>query len=742
MYFGLSQVVREPTRENAVLDLLFLNEPSLLSTLEVCLPFSHSCDHNTIVFSLNCNTDREASDRKIRQWHKADWASARQFVASVPWRVALSTCVSVDDCYSVIVSCLNTVVDHFVPCVTPRRREYPRHIRHLLLRKRRAWRPPNVRDCVVRARYRRLSKQCDYAIRQYNRQIESSVLSSGDISSFYRYVRSRRIDKGTIPPLRRYDGSLATAAADKAQVLNNFFGSVFTNDDLSLPPFASRTDKTLSVIEFPPLRVMHKLKSLKPSVSSGPDSIPNVLLSRLALPLSTPLAYLFEMSFSSETVPSIWRRADIVPVFKKGSSREPSNYRPISLTPTICRAMESMIKDRIAVFLVENRLVNDCQHGFVPRRSTTTQLLESVNVWTSWIRDKLGGHCVYIDFAKAFDSVSHSKLLIKLRGYGIVGSLFEWIKNYLSQREQRVRVDGDCSTWIPVSSGVPQGSVLGPLLFVLYINDLADILPAEVMLKLFADDVKLFAPCLHSSRLQDALNVLRDWADTWQLVISVPKCLSLTIGNCSCPNPQFSIGDTALHSVTECRDLGVIVSGNLDFSAHCHKIAGKASKVLGILFRCFRTTNVQAHVSAYVSFVRPILEHDSPVWNPHKVSDVSVLENVQRLFTRRLFLKCHLPYADADTRLRQLNLEPLSLRRQRADLSLCYRIYHNDISIARDTIVWSNRNRVRILRDHARVNCRSQYFGNRVCEAWNRLPDSTTLLRSRSFKQKLTQYLT
>ncbi len=634
------------------------------------------------------------------------------------------------------MSVINATVDRFVPLVSVRNKppRYPKYIRRLLLRKRRARRPSSLSTRETRNRYRLLSHLCDSAIRHYHDRAERDILNSGDISKFYRYVRGKKCSRGSVPPIRRFDGTLAISDTDKAQVFNNFFASVFTVDDQLSPVLPARTNAALSSTEFPLLSVYNKLKSVRKSTSCGPDGVPNILLANLALPLSEPLAFLYEFSFVTQTLPDLWLCADVVPVFKKGSTSVSANYRPISLTCTTCRVMESIVKDRVVLYLRENHLLSDYQHGFMARRSTTTQLLECFDTWTSWLRDKLGGHVIYIDFAKAFDTVCHNKLLTKLRSYGISGSLYSWIEAYLSNRRQRVRVGNDFSLWSRVTSGVPQGSVLGPLLFILFINDLADIFPPEVSLRLFADDVKLYAPCRYSALLQQTLESLVAWSSKWQLRIAIQKCSALQIGNCLCASQGFSLRGSPLPTVSECRDLGVVVSSSLKFSSHCHHIAGKASRALGVLFRCFRSTDIDAHVRAYVSFVRPILEYCSQVWNPFLARDVSVVEKVQQMFTRRLFLKCRLPYVDYDARLNHLKLQRLSTRRTQADLSYCHQTYHGTNN---SVVVWSARNGTRVLLDNCRVDARRNFFSNRVATVWNKLSHTTINLSQSAFKTKV-----
>ncbi len=241
LYFGLSQHISEPTRGGAVLDLLFSNDSTLVSDWEVCLPFASSCDHDAIRFSLNhWPTPAPPSGQEVRLWSRADWASAAQFLSRVPWQALLASSPTADDQYMTILSVLRVVVEQFVPTAKIGSRKYPKHIRRLLLRKRRSWRPSFGSNRDARNRYRLLSKRCEQAIRKHNDSVERDVLLSGSISRFYRYVRRRKSASDTVPPLRRFDGTTATTCSDKAQVLNNFFASVFLPDDGHLPDFALR----------------------------------------------------------------------------------------------------------------------------------------------------------------------------------------------------------------------------------------------------------------------------------------------------------------------------------------------------------------------------------------------------------------------------------------------------------------------------------------------------------------------
>jgi len=415
--------------------------------------------------------------------------------------------------------------------------------------------------------------------------------------------------------------------------------------------------------------------------------------------------------------------------------------------------MESIIHDSMSTFLLTNNLISDHQHGFLKNRSTISNLLSSLRIWLSSLNSGKSTDVIYVDFAKAFDSVSHPKLLHKLASYGIRGRLLSWISAWLSGRTQTVKLGAFFSLPKSVLSGILQGSVLGPLLFLLFINDLVDFLPPDSHPTLFADDLKLFTDTIpipvnnlptsvSSQFLQDSLNMLYAWSQLWQLPISIPKCSILSISNSKTPLPRsYFIGAHQLPQVTSCSDLGVIIDDKLSFSYHILSTVKKAYRKSALISRCFHSKNVTNLKRAFCSYVRPILEYASQIWSPHSLKDTALLEKVQRRFTKSIPALHLLPYS---TRLTNLNLQSLALRRTNIDLCTVYRILHRQISL--DSTLFFTLRTNSVTRGHSLALCKPSVrldtskfaFHARVVDPWNALPAETVnAISISSFKARL-----
>ena len=448
---------------------------------------------------------------------------------------------------------------------------------------------------------------------------------------------------------------------------------------------------------------------------------------------------------------SEWSRAVVVPFYKKGSASECRNYRPISLTSCTCKVMERIIVSKLTPYLSSNNIINKSQHGFLSKRSTCTNLLETLNDWTIALNDKNSAAVVYIDFAKAFDSVVHSKLCHKLTAYGIAGNLLEWIKNLLTNRKQNTRVGNSFSEVNDVESGVIQGSCIGPLLFLLFVNDLNEILTKNVGCKTFADDLKIytivdFDSIGSTTTLQESLDKVVEWSRIWQMEISTDKC-SVMLISYSKSHPALSLFlDTVELPESEItKDLGIFIDNKLKLSSHIDKISAKAKQRVGLIFKCFVTRDVKILTKAYVTYVRPLLEYATAIWNPTSIGLIDKLESVQRQFSKRIPACGHLSYLE---RINFLNLETLEWRRLKYDLVLTYKIVFNKIDLdAKNFFTLKSNLPIASIRGHPyqvvperyRINTRGNFFSLRVANAWNDLnQDSTTFDTISAFKNSLS----
>ena len=299
-----------------------------------------------------------------------------------------------------------------------------------------------------------------------------------------------------------------------SQVYSLFTKEVLTN----MPVKESETNSSLSDIHITEKKIIEKIKSLKQNSAPGPDEIGTKLLKTASREIAKPLCYIFNESLRTGLVPADWRKATVTPIFKKGPKGDPGNYRPVSLTSIPCRMMESIIKDDLMPYLTENKLLRESQHGFLTGRSCTTNLIKFTDKITRILDEGKCADVFYLNFAKAFDKVPHGRLLTKMKSKGINGKVHEWIKSWLSGRTQAVRVNTSKSEPSEVESGVPQGSVLGPPLFDIFIDDI-DTCTSEISLLLkFADDTKGFQVIQgpgDRDKLQNALDNLVQWANTY-----------------------------------------------------------------------------------------------------------------------------------------------------------------------------------------------------------------------------------
>ena len=360
------------------------------------------------------------------------------------------------------------------------------------------------------------------------------------------------------------------------------------------------------------------LKSLDKNKSSGPDEIPPIVLSQCANYLAPSLCALINKSLELGQFPEIWKSANICPTYKSGDKSDITNYRPISLLSVASKVAERCIFHRIYPLLHDQ--IYTLQHGFMKGRSTVTQLLQVLHDIQKSVIKGEQVDMVYLDFEKAFDKVPHDLLIEKLQSFGIYGNLLKWLNSYLTNRQQRVVLEGKSSSWLELTSGVPQGSILGPLLFILYINDMPLKLRHSTI-ALFADDSKCYrriTKVQNCQELQDDINHLFKWSVEWGMSFKIEKCFVLSINQSNQHQPfKYTMNDVILSTVNEVKDLGIFLDTKLSWDKHIRYTTANARKLTGLIKR---TVGHSAPVSVlqqlYSSIVMPQLEYANQYGTP------------------------------------------------------------------------------------------------------------------------------
>jgi hypothetical protein len=553
-------------------------------------------------------------------------------------------------------------------------------------------------------------------------------------------------------PLKADNGNIVVKDEEVCEVLNEYFSSVFTRENVNCSEtdfpvlrdlFSGDRNDVLHDITINEELVLSKLNKLKLNKAPGVDGIVPLILVKAADIVCKPLSSIFNSSLTAGIVPTDWRRANVTAIFKQGQRNNPSNYRPVSLTCQVCKILESIMKDRVQQHLDRCNLIKDSQHGFRKQRSCLTNLLEFLQFTRNSVDSAEAVDVIYLDFQEAFDKIPHKRLMMKIEAYGVNGNISRWIKNWLDNREQRVVLNQSNSKWRTVLSGVPQGSVLGPLLFILFINDI-DCCVVNKLSK-FADDTKVYSTVSdqeHIEQLQIDLQNLFKWSQDWQMLFNTNKCKVMHFGRKN-TRAVYSLGDQQLEEVEQEKDLGVIIQKDLKVSEQCVKAVKTANRVLGMIKRAFTYKTKEVVLPLYRSLVRPHLEYCVQAWRPHFQKDINLIEGVQKRVIKMIgTYKC-----TYEQRVQELGITTLETRRLRGDIIEVFKIFKGfdiiDVHALFTVSTSTNRGHCyKLFKLRFNTDVGKYSFASRVVNEWNLLTEDIVACDTLGqFKFKLDRHL-
>lgn len=752
------QFINVPTHQKGnILDLLLCNTPAKYKLLNynVDSPITETCDHNLISFQVQISSSSSHTQTLVRfpNFSRANYTKIYEHLIHTSWVDVVNSSLSLQRSYDNFLKILHSSIDQYIPKVISKsgtRSKRPSHIRRLL-REKLSYYKNSKHDPNFKLNYKVLSKQYEAAVKAWHNKLEADLCNNPSSKKFFKYVKTKFKSQAPIPPLYDENEQLVMSDREKANLFNRFFQSVFIHDNGNALDLTPRVLEKMAYSEISYVEILDAVHDSKDKISRTPDQVPIYFIKRVIGPLLTPLLFLFNSFYKNGFVPNQWKMANIIPVFKKGNRNKAQNYRPISLTSSFCRLFESIISKRILYHLQNNSLLSTKQFGFLPKKSTTSNLITCYYNWLVSFSSNHVTDVVYTDISKAFDTVSHVKLISVLVNYGLNKCTITWIKNFLEIRQQQVSIGSFLSDPLPVWSGVPQGSVLGPLLFIIFINDITNcskILNPLGDLSLFADDAKFFGTNQHL--LQSSLNFVTSWTKDRQLKLAEKKCLALQICKpAKRKTSKFTLNDYELNQSPNIKDLGIYISSDLKWADHISFIYNKASVKAYQILKTFQTNNFSTLLKLYLTYIRPILEHNTVLWSPWMKKDILKIESIQRNYLRKVFMKCGISFSSYSERLIKSKIKSLHYRRSIFDLHLLYKIVNNISDLQFSHFFTTKSTNYNMRGKTTKIYTKQTYndpqwtnsFFARSVRLWNLLPDcicdSKTL---KEFKTKLDNF--
>lgn len=646
--YQLTQLINEPTRitetSKTCLDLVITQSPNIVMSTEI-LPAICS-DHSVpCAIVKNSVVKSKAFRRTIFNYRKLDAEKFRNLLSEVDWDDIIYN-KTVDESAEIFSEILiekakmcmptKTVTVHpnDVPWMTDEIRlliEERKEIHRL------AKRSDKPEDWLQFRHFRNyVTSREKQRIAEYYMELENKVSDSTQFGhkEWWKlvklFLKKKGVDSNKIPPILS-DGVVFHTSQGKANVFNDFFitQSTLENEDDVLPamPFCNYE---LREITLSSTDVKEVIANLNKNKAVGPDQVHNNLLISALPIILNPLTVIFNRSLNETKFPQIWKTAHVTPLYKKSSKELCSNYRPISLLSCVGKVMERCIHKQVYFFLSSNGIISPAQSGFTPGDSTINQLICIYNSLCFSFDRGITTQAVFYDISKAFDRVWHKGLLYKIRANGIRGKLLDWFKDYLSNRTQAVVIENEKSNYKRIPAGVPQGSVLGPLLFLIYINDIVEGIESNI--KLFADDTSMSLalnnPDIRAEILNSDLEKINSWAKRWKVKFNEQKTELLNFIRDNKPVLPLTFNNIQLQSSDKHKHLGLILQSNCKWDEQIKSIMNTVTMLLACLKSYKYKLNRKSLETMYKSFILPHFDYADVIWDNCTEEQANSLENL------------------------------------------------------------------------------------------------------------------
>ena len=771
---GLAQMVEGPTRFSSSsasqLDLIFIDNSDAVSD---CLVLPPIADHCPTLLQLQLNVMSLSPQRKgpCKSWNfkLADFPGLNNFLKSVDWSPVYTT----PDASAALTLWENILVssmEQFIPFRTygaPRLHSKPwfnSFLNRLRRKRNRLFSRSKLldRNHPLSAAYRKIRNhyvaELRSAERQYYAKQVSALQSARLVNDSRRWWKTAKAACGlnsvdSIPPLLHND-CMKVTAEEKAACLNSVFAKQCNAQSPTSRSFSLSTNTTagnfsFSRIEYP--SVTKKLSTLNVWKACGNDGIPNRVLKECAATLAGPLTHIFNCSLQSGQFPAQWKRGEIKPLYNhKGTRSDPSCYRPVILLPCVSKVFESLVKDQLQAHCLNIHAIPDEQFGFLPHRSTVWQLLSVVDDWDRALDSGSAVHACFIDMTKAFDRVDHALQSHVLSTLGVSGIELRWFESYLHERSVCTVVEQHKSPFARISSGVPQGSVLGPLLFIIYYRRLPSVVSSSCAM--FADDTLMYDHCSGINgespccRLGNDIPRLDTWASEWCTTFNASKSAHMLITgnrrlrNFSRPVSSLSISGDVIPLVRSTVHLGICLSSTLSWSEHITRLIHRVQFKVFTMKRLARRLGSESLVTRlFLSLVRPSLEYAAPAWDSCSKHDAMSLERVQLSVARAILRISRRSCHNTDV-LRKIGWPTLAWRRRRQKLLLLWDLLQgsgppnlrDQVSPASTRTQYCLRNPLSLAAPHCRTVHRLKSFLPSTVTLFNSLPSSAVSCSSKS----------